>query len=274
MQADVAVFVITDESMWADGTAFDVTGKITNGGVAAADVLELHVPGFAGEERLFGYWWQVCKDCRMLALKSLAHEVAETRCERRVVNEECFILGMDELFFIWLPCECGNDAVDVRMVLELTTPGVEHAGEAGLGSVGFGCDHIAQGDGALFEDGVVEFLGMGEAGLAQFCGDRESHHEIRNGKEFRLLLGGPELLFERAALWTGTVVAAVVGEVRFGTIPATVESPAQRGGAARKDTPHRPVMGSGEVFAVGTGVVLPVRREDVGQSEGHGFLLR
>jgi hypothetical protein len=33
-------------------------------------------------------------------------------------------------------------------------------------------------------------------------------------------------------------------------------------------------MGSGEVFAVGTGVVLPVRREDVGQSEGHGFLLR
>lgn len=181
----------------------------------------------------------------MLALESLAHEVAETRGERCVVNEEGFILGIDEAFFIRLPCECRNDAVDVRMVLELASPGVEDAGEAGLAANSFGSDHIAQGVGALFEDGVVEFFGMGEAGLAQFGGDREGHHEIRNGKKFRLLLGGPELLFERAALRTGTVVAAVVGEVGFGTITATVEPPAQRGGAARKDAPHRPVMGSG-----------------------------
>ncbi len=45
--------VVTDEPMWADGAAFDVTGKVTNGGVAASDVLELHVPYFAGEENLF-----------------------------------------------------------------------------------------------------------------------------------------------------------------------------------------------------------------------------
>lgn len=48
VQADVAVVVITDEPVRADGAAFDVTGKITNGGVAAPDVLELHVPCFAG----------------------------------------------------------------------------------------------------------------------------------------------------------------------------------------------------------------------------------
>ena len=65
----------------------------------------------------------------MLVLESLAHEVAEARGEGRVMNEEGFILGMDELFFIRLPCECGNDAMDVRVVLELTTPGVQHAGE-------------------------------------------------------------------------------------------------------------------------------------------------
>lgn len=166
MQADVAVVVITDEPLRADGTAFDVTGKITNGGVAASDVLELHVPCFAGVERLFRCWWQVCKDCRMLALKSLAHEVAETRCERRVVNEESFILGMDEEFFIRLPCECGNDAVDVRMVLELASPGVENAGETSLATSGLRGDDIAQGVCALFEDGVVEFFGMSETGLA------------------------------------------------------------------------------------------------------------
>lgn len=53
MQADVAVFIVTDESMWADGAAFNVTGKVTNGGVAATDVLKLHVPGFARKENLF-----------------------------------------------------------------------------------------------------------------------------------------------------------------------------------------------------------------------------
>ena len=187
------------------------------------------------------------------------------------MNEESFILGVDELFFLRLPCECRNDAVDVRMVLELASPGVEDAGEAGLAAHGFGGDHIAQGLGALFENGVVEFLGMGEAGLAQFFGDSEGHHEIRHGKKFRLLLGGPELLLKRAALRTGTVVATVVGEVGLGTIPAAVEPPTHRGGAARKHAPHRPVMGGAEVFAVGTGVVRPMLREDVGQGEGHGF---
>ena len=46
MEADVAVFVITDEALGADGAAFDVAGEVTNGGVAASDVLELYVPAF------------------------------------------------------------------------------------------------------------------------------------------------------------------------------------------------------------------------------------
>lgn len=53
VQADVAVFIVTDESMWADGAAFDVAGKIADGSVAASDVLKLHVPGFARKENLF-----------------------------------------------------------------------------------------------------------------------------------------------------------------------------------------------------------------------------
>lgn len=53
VQADVAVFVIADEPMRADGAAFYVTGKIANGGVAASYMLELHIPCFAGEESLF-----------------------------------------------------------------------------------------------------------------------------------------------------------------------------------------------------------------------------
>ncbi len=52
------------------------------------------------------------------------------------------------------------------MVLELATPGMQDAGEAGLGAFGFSMDHVAQGCGASLEDEAVHFPGMGEAGLA------------------------------------------------------------------------------------------------------------
>ena len=67
------------------------------------------------------------------------------------------------------------------------------------------------------------------------------------------------------------MVAAVVGEVGLLAAFAAVEPPAQRGGAAREDACHRPVMGGAEVFVVGTGVVRPMLREDVCQIQGHGF---
>lgn len=48
VKADVALFVVADDAPGADGAAFDVAGKVAQGGVAAPDVLELDVPGFAG----------------------------------------------------------------------------------------------------------------------------------------------------------------------------------------------------------------------------------
>ena len=180
VETDVAAFVITDEPMWADGAAFDVTGEITNGGVAAPGVLKLHVPCFAGQESRFRFWGKVCKNFRVLVLKGLAHEVSESRGEGRVVNEEVFAFGEDEKLVVRQPGECGNDAVDVRMVLELASPGVEDTGEARHAALGPGRDDIAQGVGALPEDAAVEFLGMGETGLAQLGRQRESHHEIRH----------------------------------------------------------------------------------------------
>lgn len=160
------MFVVADESMWADGAALDVTCEVSDGGVAATDVLELHVPGFIGQEGGFGGGREALIDFWVLALEGEAKEVAKTLGEGCVVDEESFILGMDEAFLIRLPCECGNDAVDVRMVLELASPGVQDAGEAGEAASGLGGDDIAQGLGALLEDGSVEFFGMGEAGLA------------------------------------------------------------------------------------------------------------
>ena len=87
------------------------------------------------------------------------------------------------------------------------------------------------------------------------------------------MFGGPDLLFVGATTGAGAVVAAVVGEVAFLAAIAAVESTAEGGGTAGEDSPHRPVMGGGELGAVALGVGCPVFGEDVGQVEGH-FLTR
>ena len=46
MQEDVALFVITDETLGGEGAALDVAGEVAQCGAAAAGVLELDVPGF------------------------------------------------------------------------------------------------------------------------------------------------------------------------------------------------------------------------------------
>ena len=68
------------------------------------------------------------------------------------------------------------------MVLELATPSVQDAGEAGDSAPGLGGDDVTQGVGALLEEGVVKFLGTGEAGLAQLGGQGEGDHEVRGGQ--------------------------------------------------------------------------------------------
>lgn len=68
------------------------------------------------------------------------------------------------------------------MVLELAPPGVEDGGEARYPAFGFGGDDVAQGGGGLFQDEVVEFLRVGEAGLAKLLWQGEGDHEVRDGQ--------------------------------------------------------------------------------------------
>lgn len=176
VEADVALVVVADEAFGADGAAFDVAGEVAQGGVAAAYVLELYVPGGGGAEGAFGGGAEGLIDAGVMFLQALVHEVAEACGEGAVVEEEVLVFGVDEEVFVRMPGEGGHDAVDVGVVLELASPGVEDAGEAGLwaialatayeATVGFGGGDIAQGLGAGLEDGVIEFFGMGQAGLA------------------------------------------------------------------------------------------------------------
>lgn len=48
VKEDVALFVITDESLGGEGAALDVAGEVAQCGASATGVLELDVPGFGG----------------------------------------------------------------------------------------------------------------------------------------------------------------------------------------------------------------------------------
>jgi hypothetical protein len=160
--------------------------------------------------------------------------------------------------------------VDVGVVLNLTTPGVEDAGEAEFGSVVLGGADVLEGGGALAEEEWVEDFGMDEAEWPEFFGECESDHEVGHGEEPGFLFGGPNLLVKCTALGAGAVVATMVGVVRFLAAVALVESPAEGGRAAREDTPHGPVVVVGELVAVGTGVAFPMLAKEVCECEGHG----
>ena len=54
VEADVAALVVANNPSGADGAALHVTGEVAHGGVAAPDVLELHVPCLVGQEGGYG----------------------------------------------------------------------------------------------------------------------------------------------------------------------------------------------------------------------------
>jgi len=182
VDADVPLFVVADDAFWADGAAFDVAGEVAQGGVAFAYVLELDVPGFPGMENGFGGGWEGLVNVQVVGLQAFAQEGTEALGEGAEVDEETVFAGAEELLFSRMPCEGRDDEVDMRVVLELPSPGVEHGGEACDPAFGFGGDDVAQGGGGLFQDEVVEFLRVGEACLAQLLWQGEGDHEVRDGQ--------------------------------------------------------------------------------------------
>jgi len=206
----------------------------------------------------------------VVVLEGGVEAAAEAGGEGLIVDEEVFLGGAMEGFANGMEGGGGNDEVDVGVVLDLAAPGVEDAGEAEFGSVGLGGADVLEGGGALAEEEWIEDLGMEEAEGAEFCGQGEGDHEVGHGEEPGFLFGGPDLLVEGAALGAGAVVATVVGVVLFLAAVALIEPPAEGGRAAREDAPHGPVVVGGELVPVGTGVVFPMRTEEVCEVECHG----
>ena len=88
----------------------------------------------------------------VVVLESAADEAAEAFGKRAVVDEEAVFGGVVEGLVFGMEGDSGNDEVDVGVVLDLATPGVEDTGEAELGAAGLGGGDVLEGGGALLEE--------------------------------------------------------------------------------------------------------------------------
>lgn len=209
-------------------------------------------------------------ELRMVVLEGAMDTAAEALGKRTVVDEEAILGRAMEGLVLGMEGGCGDDEVDVRVVLDLPTPSVEHAGEAELGPAGLGGADVLEGGGALAQEERIEDLGMAQTERTEFLRQGEGDHEVGHRQQAGFLFGGPDLLVECAALRAGAMVTTVIGVV-FGVAAVTlIEPPAEDGRAARENAPHGPVMVGVELVSVSVDVVFPMLTEEFCEMQGHG----
>ena len=103
---------------------------------------------------------EVLIDIRVLVFQGAVDAAAEALGDGPVVDEELVFGGMMEGLVFGVEGGCGNDEVNVGMVLDLAAPGVQDAGEAESGSVVFGGADVLKGGGALAQDERIEDFGV------------------------------------------------------------------------------------------------------------------
>src|SRR5204863_6616399 len=127
--------------------------------------------------------------------------------------------------------------MNVRMKDELARPRVEHTQRSHFTSeFGDGC--LAQSLRGHGKEQVITELRLGLEERAQFLGDGEGEQEVGHGQQTQLAFLEPVLGLERAALWTGAVMAGVIGELKLRARTTLIEMPAALRRAAGKQGAH------------------------------------
>src|SRR6266545_8161147 len=109
--------------------------------------------------------------------------------------------------------------MNMRMMLELLVPGVQHAEKADVGAEVLGIARdCKQGCGAGAEQQTIDGLLVLHGQRGEQVRQRENNVHVGRGKEFLLAVSQPTRARVALALWAVTVSARVV---RDGTVSAT-----------------------------------------------------
>lgn len=162
----------------------------------------------------------------------------------------------------------GDDAVDVRMELQVAGPGVQHGSDAELRAVTqpfrIGGQGRQDGAGGL-EQQVEERGAVLAAKIAQFAWQREDEVKVvyrQNAFEPGL---DPAGLVERLAPWAMSIPTRVVRGPLEPARSAYLQVSAERGGSASHQVAYDRLLGRDQGVAVAVGIEMPT--ENVGDVE-------
>ena len=103
---------------------------------------------------------EVLIEIRVLVFQRAMDAAAEALSKRVVVDEEAVLGGVMERLVFGMEGDCGNDEMDMGVMLDLAAPGVQNAGEAESGSLVFGGADVLEGGRTLAQDERVEDFGL------------------------------------------------------------------------------------------------------------------
>src|SRR5215469_5067102 len=205
-ESDQAILVLK-EPLRTQGRAINVSGQILNSSLSTAHRLHIHYP-FLFPDR-----------CRYLlgiglALKRLLHPIAKTRGQNDLRQEEVCRFGLAPAQSVGTQSAGWHHAMYMRMELELSAPGVQHAQAAYLSTQVFVAPgHLLQGAGAFLEQGGITDLLMRAQPPAQAFGHGEGDQIIRHRQKLELLTLNPLAGLGVATLRTGPMIAGMIDKM-------------------------------------------------------------
>src|SRR4051794_18303101 len=167
----------------------------------------------------------------------------------------------------------GDQAMHVRMVLQVLTPGMEHSDETDLGAevAGIGGDRAQGFSRRLEQDGVDRGLVL----KSDFGGRRrqgEDDVKIRHRQQFGLPFSQPGGARRSLTFRAMSIAARIIGDTNETALGAALDMAAERRGATRLDRAHDAPFGAAEVAGMRLAVRLAVAAEDIRHLErGHDW---
>ena len=131
VKKDFTIGSLANDSLGSEGAAPGVAGQVADGGFASSGGLKLDVPWRFWREGPALVRGEVAVKFGVSSFEGGMNQGTEARCERTIMDQELIgLLGADELMVRGVVCDGGNDAVNVRVVLHGTAPGMKDGGDA------------------------------------------------------------------------------------------------------------------------------------------------
>ena len=174
--------------------------------------------------------------------------------------------------FRLLPSPARNEIVDVRMVGQVASPGVQHAHHPDLAAnptrllcqlLGCRCRG--------FEEQIIEQALVRASDLIEASWQGEGEQEVGNRQEQILLLLQPALCIFVLAFGTMAVAAGMVTVLHLLTIRAAIDLPAQGWGATLFNRPHGLEVGGGHAAGILLAIGRTIRRKMSASSRATGW---